>query len=180
MSCQNLAIYLGGYSVSSSAWLILSGTPLCYGRQTWLANSHIIATVIWSASSLLPRSFFYWRDLQRFRVPKKQRVRHKWQWRLHALRHYKYSSNVIRETITQTLLLPLARHLIFKDLYTVSALKTFQSSSVGLIIEYAIMFWQLLTYPPPVPKCNLLSTLFDIQKRTYHQAENHLSCPYKL
>lgn len=82
MSCQNHAIYLGWYSVSSSAWLILFRTPFCYRRQTWLASSHIIATVIWSTSSFSARLIppLYPKDND---------------WRCYVLQDYKHIFNVI-------------------------------------------------------------------------------------
>lgn len=52
-SCQCLAIYLGGYSVSSPAWLTsLRGSARL--RRTWVANLHIIAAVTWSGSPPWP------------------------------------------------------------------------------------------------------------------------------
>lgn len=82
--CQDHAIYLGGYSVSSSVYLILSGSCVCYGRQTWQANSHIIATVIWSSSFLL---FCLFQRSLEVQSSNKHPVWHKLPIRFHLLQH---------------------------------------------------------------------------------------------
>lgn len=82
--CQDCAIYLGGYSVSKSVYLILCGSRVCYGRQTWRAKSHIITTVIWSSSLLL---FCLLQRSPEVQTSNKQPVWHKLPIRFQLLQH---------------------------------------------------------------------------------------------